>query len=207
MTNTQNHIINKLVVLSLLSTIICFSCKQIKNNIPNIEEETDNYIQFDDFSINNIIISESYYNLIKKYGEPDKSYDLLLITDRYSLNKKKYNVPVLVYQNNGLEYFHFKDSIQLYSVNFDLCKNINISLYGRQLNRNTSTKKFCKHYNIGNDYITAIDANWTHYPDINHGYEFLWMIDSVNGECMEFFFDGNKKLKYINFGLKNGGIL
>ena len=208
MTYTQNHIIihimNKLVVFGLLTIMCFFSCERTKKNKSLVEETYGNYIQFDDFSISNIITSGSYCNLIKKYGEPDRSYEFLFITDRYS---KEYNITILVYQNKGLEYFRFKDSVQLYSVNLDLCKTININLYDKRLNRKISTHKFCKYYNYDMDYITAVDADWTHYPDTSYGYELLWVTDSVNKGCMEFYFDGNKKLKYINFGLKNGGIL
>ncbi len=117
---------NKIVIICCL-IILLFSCKRITNKKSFSEETFDNYILFDDFSIKNIISSESYFRMIKKYGEPDRTYELLLITDKDSVkNKGKYRIPILVYQNNGLEYFKYKDSVQLYSINFELCKISNI---------------------------------------------------------------------------------
>lgn len=207
MNNIQNHIIKKTIKLLTLVLFFIFGCSRTSNDNSCTEETYEKIIRFNDFFIDQLIVSESYSNLIENYGEPDRVYNLLLKANKLSTNRKYDTIIFLVYQKKGVEYLYNNDSIQLYSINFEICNNNLIYLFGKQLNRNTTIKKFCKYYCVSRDYFTGVDANWTHYPDTNYGYQLLWVTDTINKECMEFYFDINKRLKYINFGCRNGGIL
>lgn len=196
-----------IVILIISFFILIISCNNNGVKQDCLKNPNKDYILFKDFKTNNLLFVDTYFNLMKAITDSCVYYYQHLRHYESTFDKKKYDtILILKYPNQGVEYFRYKDSVQLYSIDIEKNKSAKIYLFDKKLNRKTTISDFCNYFDIDKTSINEVNAYWTHYPDTTMGYAILWISDTTNHGYMEFYFDVEEKLKYINFGLKNGGI-
>lgn len=195
----MNNMLYRRYINYCILLICIYSCDFIP------KKDNTFFMNFNNIIVDGIIKTTNYDSLTKTYGYPNNFYKLPIKC--YPFENNVYDTIVIMQYQRGITYFKYRDTIQLMSVDFK--KNPNVKIYNKDIcfNQNLQLNSFCKKYDIDNEYISKIDKESVPYSSKTGSY-FIQVFDnnSLYGTSI-LYFDENKKLRYIDFGYYNSGIL
>lgn len=204
----------KPALLSLILVIVVASCS---NPIPNMDAYYESSRRRNpdpmvhahsirDFYSPNVLILDSYSELIAQLGEPDYYY----FSDAYSYNQNlNINIKILCYDSLGLTYFKYQDSVQLLKIVFNKSQDYVITNDSLSFHQGLTKSQLCEDLKIDNprfiDYI---------HPDKNDRYEndtieslFFIRTKWNNASELLLYFNQAQTLYRIDFGFDNYGLI
>lgn len=168
-------------------------------------------ISISEFSSDDVPISCGLDSLAKLYGIPDTLYIYhdakKIIFDSTGKVIDKYYYNIYRYSNRHLSYTVCDDSAQLLMIDFRH-NNIRIRFRDTFIDKNTTIRQLNKLLHVNNSYYLFLqdEAQLLGYSD--YGYLLMYfgeeypLLGSVN-----FYFDNNKKLIFIEFSSPPGSII
>lgn len=203
-----------MITLFILLSFLCLtSCNTI---IPDIDHLYERSIRnstnplrqahsIRDFSSPNVIIIDSYVEMIKQLGYPDSTYTESV----YDVNNLVYKeVEFQCYRELGMKYFKYQDSIQLLTIIFTKSPEsviINDSLTFSQV---LTKSQLCKSLKIDNPRFIEFRPNEDERFE-NDTLESLFFLSTHWRHASELmlYFNQDSTLYRIDFGYDNYGIL
>lgn len=190
-----------IVFIFVLLTVIT-SCKTQGNN--------PHKISIREFSSDDFPIICSLDSLVRLYGIPDASYiypNKKLVFDSLGKPIGKYYFSVYRYPNWSMSYIVCNDSAELFYINLRR-DNIRIRFRNTFLDGNTTIKQLNELLQVSNNayYIQKDEEMMLGYSDYGYSLMYFGEEKPLLGS-VDFYFDKNKKLIYINFVCPPGSIV
>lgn len=175
----------------LISIVLVFSCSNGKEQVVEIN--------MSDFSSTDILISGSYSDCVRRYGNPDNVTNAVFRNYQDESSYESDSCKLLHYKM-GLFYYWGNDSVSIYSVNFNKLKSCQIKYKSHILDANFSIKNAMRCFNAEDSAFTF----WDFYDAMcgldSSGYELEIPIEGTFcTEYCDFYFGSEHRLKGIYF--------
>lgn len=193
--------ISIVIVITLLTVMTSCMCQ---GNVPK-------KISISEFSSDDVPVSCGLDSLARLYGIPDSSYiyhDMKkIVFDSMGKAIERYYFDIYRYPNRHLMYTVCNDSAQLLMVDLRH-NNIRIRFRNTFLDKNTTIRQLNKLLQVNDSDYAILDDEVQLLGYCDYGYLLMYfgeeypLLGSV-----DFYFDKNKKLIYINFCSPPGSIV
>lgn len=153
----------------------------------------------------NMMTLGTYDSLIKEKGYPKNVDTIMLPRKNNEMETYQIDTVLFVFFSDGVSYFRFHDSVQLRTINYYI-NQADVFIKDEKYNATYTLKKFIRKHSVDKEAIQRVSGLF-YGNDTREGYIINLKINDIPHCTMEFFFNNDGFLRYINFGIYNSGIL
>lgn len=150
----------------------------------------------------------TYDSLVKMKGNP-KNETIVKLPRQKRVNGEwvtcQKDTVAFIFYSDGVSYFRYYDSVQLRTVDFYKIQT-EINFNNEKYNAKYSLKEFIRRHNVDEEAIQRV-SGLLYGNDKRDGYCITLNTNDIFYNSMDVFFNADGHLRYVNFGVYNGGIL
>lgn len=191
---------NKTIPIIVLVILTLFICSKNKSDVL-VNDYTC-------FWSPDLMTVGTYDSLVKVKGKP-KNEEIVKLPRKKWVNGEwvtcQKDTVTFIFYSNGVSYFRYHDSVQLRTVDY---YKIQAEIYfnNEKYDAKYSLKEFIRRHYVNEEAIKRV-SGLLYGNDKRDGFCITLNTNDNSYNTMEVFFNADGYLRYVNFGVYNGGIL